>query len=334
MAFCERCGYDMVWYSLFPIFTHTLSIALLILQKDGFEVEFEAITDENGKLKAQNVTSSDGKPCPGPDPKDRRGRRKKANKKSESGDEADAAPAEGGDEKKSGEGGDDKNDNTNNKEGGKKGRNRRRRKNGAKKAAEGNNNNDAAEGGASTEDKKPKQKNKEAKQSWYNDLEKSVQESLEKKDIKVDAGRAFLAISDARIKLGTGGYAALAHATGILAEGKYTCDAQGKVAVTWENVLKHDTEWKVSSYEAEKASLLAEFTLTDGTCRNRFILPTSLQSVETDCLTRFSWTPSSNLQPKIYFQILLNLLVLTKQRKLYGEKEKLTQRMCWKVMVF
>lgn len=232
---------------------------MLGIQKDGFEVEFEAITDENGKLKAQSVTASDGKPCPGPDPKDRRGRRKKANKKSESGDEAEK-PTDGGE--KSDDGGEDKNNNNKEKKSGGN-RNRRRRKNGKQKA-EGK-----ADGGTSAD--QPKQSNS-AKQSWYNDLEKSVQESLEKREIKVDAGRAFLSIGDARIKLGTGGYAALAHKTGILAEGKYTCDPKGKIAATWEHVLKHDTEWKPSTYEAEKSALLGEFTLTDGTCIKMLLL--------------------------------------------------------------
>ena len=219
--------------------THTVPfLNVLNPQKDGFEVEFEAITDENGKLKAQNVTAADGKPCPGPEPRERRGRRKKVGAAGESGDETGG---ETGGEKSDDGGADDKAE--------KKGKNRRRRNN---------------KNGKKAETPKAPSVGKPQPKSWYSELEKSVQESMESRGIKVDAGRAFVAVGDARIKLGTGGYAALFHKNGVVAEGTYTCDKDGKVAATWQHVLKFDSEWKLSTADAESASLLASLALTDG----------------------------------------------------------------------
>jgi hypothetical protein len=194
------------------------------------------------------VTSADGSPCPGPDPKERRVRKKKGPKKAgESGDEAEGATDD--EVKPEGAAGDDKE-----KKAG--GRNRRRRKNG-KKPAEGA----AAAAPASGGEKEAK----EPKKTWYSDLEPAVQESMVSRSIKVDAGRAFVAIGDARIKLGTGGYLALAHKKGLLAEGKYTCDAKGKIVATWEHVLKYEAdEWKPATADGEKDALVAEILLTDG----------------------------------------------------------------------
>jgi hypothetical protein len=174
------------------------------------------------------VTGVDGVPCPGPEPRERRQRKKKTKEdgSAESGDE------NGGDTggEKSDDGGDDKEKKV-----------RRRRKKPTKKL-----------------DAKPQPK------SWYTDLDETVQESLESRGIKVDAGRAFIAIGDARFKLGTGGYAAVAHKSGILAEGTYTCATDGKIAVTWAHVLKFDSEWESSTPDAEAASLVTEIDLTDG----------------------------------------------------------------------
>lgn len=178
------------------------------------------------------MTAADGSPCPGPEPRERRKRRPKKDgaASGESGEEADGET--GGE--KSDDGGEEKE---------KKEKNRRRRNRNGKKAEDG----------------------KEKPKSWFADLEESVQKSLETRNIKVDGGRAFVAVGDARIKLGTGGYVALAHSTGLLAEGTYTCEKDGKVAATWTHVLKYDgTEWKPSTADAEKGTLVAEIDLVDG----------------------------------------------------------------------
>lgn len=157
--------------------------------KDGFEVQFEVITDTNGKLKAENVTSADGSPCPGPEPRERRKRKKNKASSAERGEEtAGETPAE-----KSDEADDSKpKDSTDEAP---KGKGRRRNN---KKKAEGKANNENNNNGNNAEKPQPKP-------SWENDLEDSVKESLESRKIKIIAGKAFLAIGDARVKLGNGG---------------------------------------------------------------------------------------------------------------------------------
>lgn len=103
------------------------------------------------------------------------------------------------------------------------------------------------------------------KQTWYSDLDESVKESMEARNIKVDGGRVFLALGDSRLKLGTGGYAAVAHASGLLAEGTWVNEADGKIAITWTKALKFDgADWKVVGVETEAGSLVSGFSLTDG----------------------------------------------------------------------
>ena len=131
------------------------------------EVEFEAITDDNGKLKAQNVTTADGSACPGPEPRERRKRQPKK-KEAESGEEedGDGEKVDGGE--KAGDGGDGTGAE-------KKGKNNRRRRKNSKNGKQG----------------------EPAPGSWYAELEETVQKSMESRNIKIDGGRAFLPIGDA-----------------------------------------------------------------------------------------------------------------------------------------
>jgi CspA family cold shock protein len=126
--------------------------------KDGLEVAYDVITDDNGKLKAVNVTSADGSPCPPPEPRERRRRKKKPS--TDSGD-ADADSSD----KEEDETGEEK-----------------------------------------PKEKKGRKKNdKKTEPSWDTDLEETVKEGLESRNIKIVAGKTFLAIGDARLKLGSGG---------------------------------------------------------------------------------------------------------------------------------
>jgi hypothetical protein len=60
-------------------------------------------------------------------------------------------------------------------------------------------------------------------------------------------------------------YAAFAHACGLIAEGKFACETNGTVTITWDHVLKLDgSEWKASTADAEKDVLLSEISLADG----------------------------------------------------------------------
>lgn len=210
----------------------------MVLQKDGFETEFEVITDENGKYKAVNVTSADGSPCPGSELRQRSRRSKKTADENNSGDVEQVT-----------------NDNDAANEVDKEGttaapkrmtRNQRRSK---KRNSDNNNKKDI---------KKP--------HPWEQDLEENVQVAMKSKDIEVDGGRAFLSIGDARMKLGTDGYAALAHSEAILAEGKWTVVPSGIVSVTWERVLNLvDNEWTLSNIVDVAGFLLNEVDLSDGT---------------------------------------------------------------------
>ena len=93
------------------------------------------------------------------------------------------------------------------------------------------------------------------------------------RSIKIEAGRAFVSLGDSRLKVGTGGYITLAHASGMVAEGTYTCSKDGKVMVTWQHVLKLDgEEWKLSSVEEQNGALVKEFSLTDGTLSAQHVL--------------------------------------------------------------
>ena len=178
-----------------------------------------------------DVTSADGTPCPGPEPRDRRKRNRRNKKEGENGDEAGGDT--GGDNAE--EGGDDKEN---------KGKGRRRKKNDKK-------------GGEPRET------------PWFAEFEESVSESMKSRDIKIESGRAYVSIGGARIKLGTGGYASLAHSSGVLAEGTFTSNKEGMVVPTWNHVLKHDgNEWTASTVEAEASALVSEINLVDGESSN------------------------------------------------------------------
>ena len=82
----------------------------------------------------------------------------------------------------------------------------------------------------------------------------------------VELGRKMtidVALDDSRIKLGQGGYAGLAHASGMVGEGSYVCDADGLVKFTWERCLKYkDGKWS----KGETSELLQSFSLVNGKC--------------------------------------------------------------------
>lgn len=121
------------------------------------------------------------------------------------------------------------------------------------------------EGGKKKRNRKKTVKKEAAprKSDWYSELDEAVQKSMEEKSIKMDSGRVFIAIGDARLKVGTGGYITLAHASGLIAEGKYSSAKDGKLTVTWEKVLKLEgEEWKASS--VDNGALLKEIDLTAG----------------------------------------------------------------------
>jgi len=225
--------------------------------KDGMDVQFEVATDDDGKLKAQIVTSADGSPCPIPEPRERRRRKKKADTDTSTPtDETEGAnrtPKEREEPSK-------QTANNNEKPLEKKiGRNRRRKNN-----KKGNTNANSVKNENSNKSKFNDVDKKPAKESLESILEASVKKAIESKNVKIVAGKTFVALGDARIKLGSGGYTAFGHANGIIAEGKYACDSSGKITAEWQKVLKLDnTTWTVSTVVAESKFLVTEFSLDD-----------------------------------------------------------------------
>ena len=77
----------------------------------------------------------------------------------------------------------------------------------------------------------------------------------------------LIQVEKARIKFGPDGYAALAHADGIMAEGSFTSDKDGKITLTWKNMLKFDDgEWKTEDPMANSSNgtLATSLNWTDG----------------------------------------------------------------------
>jgi hypothetical protein len=96
-------------------------------------------------------------------------------------------------------------------------------------------------------------------------LDESVKQSLEAKSVRTTTGTVDVAMDEARIKLGTGGYASLAHASGLLAEGSFTCDEHGLVNLEWQRALETGADGNWSSTPVESNLLLVKtFSLTDG----------------------------------------------------------------------
>lgn len=181
---------------------------------EGSEVEFEVETEESGKLKAINVTAPGGGSIKPPKRDRKRGPRKGKNGESgESGDDVTGEKKEVTEK--------DTKENEGPKPNG--------RKKSEKKA-----------------DPKPREP------PFHDVIEEDVKVLI--KATGVDLGRKMtvdVALGDSRIKLGQGGYAGLANASGMVGEGTYTCDEKGQVTFTWERCLAFaDGKW--SSGDMEK----------------------------------------------------------------------------------
>jgi len=107
------------------------------------------------------------------------------------------------------------------------------------------------EGGAKKSSGRANGKKKEAatKQTreppFHSVIEEDVKEKITAKGIDLGMKMTIdVADGDARVKLGQGGYAGLALASGVVGEGSYTCDKKGDVTFTWERCLEYkDGSW-------------------------------------------------------------------------------------------
>jgi len=69
---------------------------------------------------------------------------------------------------------------------------------------------------------------------WHDDLKEEVKDVLDQKGMARVTGTLDIAIGDARIKLGTRGYASVAQMNKTIAEGSFSCDQAGHGLITLE----------------------------------------------------------------------------------------------------
>ena len=123
-------------------------------------------------------------------------------------------------------------------------------------------------GGAKEGEKKAPAEKKVATESkpreppFHDAIDEEAKASIKAKGI--DLGRKMtvdVAFGDSRIKLGQGGYAGLADATGMVGEGTYTCDDKGLVTFTWERCLSYaDGKWS----SCDTGKLIKSLSLANG----------------------------------------------------------------------
>lgn len=252
------------------IFFHQTSIVSDVKNKfleADYEVEFEVYTDEEGKYKSKNVTKPGGGACDIPERKNNR-RRGKGGKGAADATGDDGARADGEKEEKKDTDGEKKEadkkedskkngqSNKNNNKG--RGRNNRGKDADATAEKEGESGDDTkkpAAGGA----KKPRKR-------FDDDITAEVKTKMKEKKLDMRQTSLLLVMDKSRLKFGPDGYAALCHADGILAEGSFACDAEGKVTLTWKNMLKFtDGDWKPEDPIANTSSgvLVGSFSWTD-----------------------------------------------------------------------
>lgn len=203
---------------------------------EGWAVEFTIGTDEGERLKAENVTGVGGGPCTGPSSRQSRDRRRRT--KNADGE----IPAE-----KSAETA------TETKEEGQEGTRSKGRGRGRGRGPRGR----------SGANKEPK----DTSTFWHNSLSSEVKDAIVAKGVRVTTGTIDVSLGQTRIKLGTGGYASMANADGTLAEGTFTCEADGQAKITLDKVIAFvGDEWKTKT--TEECGLPVSFSLCDDAVGN------------------------------------------------------------------
>lgn len=107
---------------------------------------------------------------------------------------------------------------------------------------------------------------------WHDSLSDDVKALLEEKDIRKTTGTIDLSVGDARVKLGTNRYSSMAHASGLLAEGTFTCDADGNASFTWEHMLACDKASGTWAATGDKSGLPSALNLGDGKWLHAYFL--------------------------------------------------------------
>jgi protein lin-28 len=206
---------------------------------EGWQVEFDIGHDDDGKVKAENVTAPGGGPCTGV----RSSRRRRPQKPSNNDDGNNESG--GGEHTTNGE---EAATATATKEGGeatKRSRGRRNRPN----RRNGNKETNNAE--------------KVPQSFWHDTLSEDVKSKLSEKSIRTSTGTVDISVGTVRIKLGTRGYASIVSGSDkSIAEGSFECDENGNVSFEWKRAIQYDGEWKALD---DLSQLLSGVSLVDGT---------------------------------------------------------------------
>jgi hypothetical protein len=210
------------------------------------------------------VTAPGGGLCQIPE---RKGGDRRRRQKGKGGKEGATTDEEGGGNTTDGAATDGKDD-AENKNGNQKGRPRNRNR-GRKKGGEGKEGDDAEkkEGAVSGDEKKTGGGGRKPRKRFDDDITPEVKAKMQEKKLDMRQTSLLVAIDKCRVKFGPEGYAALAHADGIMAEGTFTCDGDGKVDLTWKNMLKFEGgEWKTADpiSSASSGVLVSSFNWSDG----------------------------------------------------------------------
>lgn len=125
---------------------------------------------------------------------------------------------------------------------------------------------DDATNGVKTKPRQPKKKKKAPstrEPPFHQVLTESVRDKVQAKGFDLTLYGTFdIALGDARIKLGLGQYAGLAHKDGIIAEGSYGCDEEGTVTFAWKSAICfQEGTWKPYNIE----NIVKSISLAKGT---------------------------------------------------------------------
>ena len=105
---------------------------------------------------------------------------------------------------------------------------------------------------------------RQPRKRFDSDFSNEIKEKMKAKKFDMRQTSLLVTVDKTRLKFGPEGYAALASADGILAEGTFACDDKGEVTLTWKKMLKYEgEEWK--SQDAKSAGLIGSFNWSDGT---------------------------------------------------------------------
>ena len=84
---------------------------------------------------------------------------------------------------------------------------------------------------------------KEPQPVWHDVLSDEVKQALQDKDIRTSTGTIDISLGNARIKMGTRGYASIATEDMILGEGSFECDSDGNATFEWKRAIRFTDVW-------------------------------------------------------------------------------------------